>query len=450
MLAPLSESLETGGPKGPKHAPVSGFAPPVNLLDFKLFTQGQPYEAFSQMRENAPVCWHPEEDEYEPGFWVLTRYDDIMEVSRKPQIFSSQKGGIQISWGRPEKRHPQLFRASVDNMINLDAPLHLELRREHMPFFTPAYIQELKKKVDAQVTVLLDRMAPLGECDLVETFSAELPLFTLSEILGIPEADRPKLVKWMHYLEVAADTQRAIEYGDRELTEADFKFYEEFMANVQEMFEYGRSLLLKRRDDPKEDLLSAIARAQLEGEYLGEEWLDGSWLLIVFAGNDTTRNSISGTMRLLTDNPQQKQMLLDDMSLLPGAVHEFIRMVSPVIHMRRTAKEDAEIRGQKIGAGEKVVLWYGAANRDPEMFENPNALDITRANANKHLAFGFGPHVCLGKNVANMQLEAAYKQILTRFPDMRATAEPQIAPNNFVLAIQKLPVAFTKESAKAR
>jgi cytochrome P450 len=176
---------------------------------------------------------------------------------------------------------------------------------------------------------------------------------------------------------------------------------------------------------------------------LSDEYLDGSWLLIVFAGNDTTRNTLSGTMKLLTEFPDQKARLIADPSLMGGAVNEFIRMVSPVIYMRRTATRDAEIAGQAVREGEKVVMYYGAANRDEAVFDNPDQLDITRPNADKHIAFGYGPHVCIGKRVAQIQLEEAYRQILGRFPDIRWTGEIDIAPNNFVHAISKLEVEFT-------
>jgi cytochrome P450 len=237
----------------------------------------------------------------------------------------------------------------------------------------------------------------------------------------------------MHYLETAADTMRKGDVIDPE-------FFGAFVQNVLDMFEYGKTVLQARRKTPKEDLLSAIAHAKIDGELLSDEMLDGSWLLIVFAGNDTTRNSISGTMKLLTEFPEQKQRLLSDASLVPNMVHEAIRMVSPVIYMRRTATQDAEIHGQKIGEGEKVVMYYGAANRDPAVFEEPDRFDVTRANAKDHLAFGMGPHVCLGQRVANMQLECAYRQILTRFPNVEWTGEIEIAPNNFVHAVSKLGV----------
>jgi cytochrome P450 len=444
VLKPLADQiLETYAPE-PKYGRTFAFDPPVDLAHFAPFLNGQPFDAFRAMRENAPVCWCKESPEFGGGFWALTRYDDVRAVSLNPQTFSSQKGGILMGYGKPETRHPILHRASLDQMINMDQPIHFELRREHLPFFTQKYVADLKVKVERKVTELLDGMAPLGKCDLVEHLSAELPLFTLSEILGIPESDRPKLVRWMHFLEIAGYIVAEKNFGT-----VDPKFFADFMSNVGEMFEYGRDLLLKRRADPRADLLTALAQAKVQGDVLPNEYLDGSWLLIVFAGNDTTRNSISGTMKLLTEFAEQKARVQADLSLLPTMVDEAIRMVSPVMYMRRTATKDTEIRGQKIAEGEKVIMYYGAANRDPSVFPDPDRFDPARANAKDHVAFGTGPHVCLGQRVANMQLEAVYRQILTRFPDMQWTGEIDVAPNNFVHAIRKLGVAFTPEKRRA-
>lgn len=444
MLKPLADQILENYAPEPKFARTFAFEPPVDLAHFSAFTSGQPYPAFKAMREKAPICWCKEPPELGGGFWALTRYDDVKHVSLHPELFSSQKGGILMGYGKPETRHPILHRASLDQMINMDQPIHFELRREHMPFFTPKYVADLKEKVERKVTSLLDAIAAKGKCDLVEHISAELPLFTLSEILGIPEADRPKLVRWMHFLEIAGYIVAEKNFGA-----IDPNFFGEFMSNVQEMFDYGRHILHERRENPREDLLSALARAKVAGDLLPDEYLDGSWLLIVFAGNDTTRNSISGTMKLLTEFPAEKAKVQADPSLLPNMVHEAIRMVSPVIYMRRTATQDTELRGQKIAAGEKVIMYYSAANRDPEVFADPDRFDVTRSNAKDHVAFGYGPHVCLGQRVANMQLEAVYRQILTRFPDMRWTGDIDIAPNNFVHAIRKLEVAFTPERRKA-
>lgn len=408
----------------------------------QTFVQGQPFSAFARLREAAPVCWHPEPDGL-PGFWVVTRHADVMRVNGDPAVFSSQRGGILMNTPRPDQGHVLLGRASLDTMINLDAPYHMQLRREHMPFFTPAYLNQLKLKIAGEVGRIIDEMAPKGGGDLVEMFSSRLPLYTLCEILGVPEPDRPKFLHWMHYLELAQNL--AAEQAAQPVAPSLelIQFVADFKANVEEMFAYGQYMLHRRREEPQADLMSAIARAQVDGQLLSDEYLDGSWLLIVFAGNDTTRNTLSGAMKLLTEFPDQRARLIGDPGLLANAADEFIRMVSPVIYMRRTALQDTNVAGQAIAEGEKVVMYYGAANRDPAVFENPDTLDVARPNAGKHIAFGYGPHVCLGKRVAQIQLEEAYRQLLGRLPDIAWTGEIDIAPNSFVHAIRKLGVSYT-------
>jgi len=445
----ISETVEVGGAKGPARARRYPLASPVNLCDPQAFTKGPPLEAFELLRKSAPVAWN-EEPEDRPGFWSVTRYEDVMRVNGDPTTFSSQRGGILMAHQRSEM---QLAKASLDTMINMDAPNHLQLRREHMPYFTPSYLRTLGLKVENEVTRLLDVMAPMGKCDLVPMFSAQLPLFTLCEILGVPLEDRPKFLTWMHFLEMAnsfaaeraGDGGGGLESAAAQVPPEMQAFLDAFKAAIDDMFAYGRDMLHKRRQDPQADLMSAIARAQIDGEFLSDEYLDGSWLLIVFAGNDTTRNSISGTMGLLTDFPDQKAKLIAKPELMPNAVNEFIRMISPVMYMRRTATRDVEIAGQEIAEGEKVIMYFGSANRDEAMFPDPDKLDIERANADKHIAFGYGPHTCIGKRVAQMQLEATYRQILARFPDIRQDGPMEVAPNNFVYAIRGMPVAFTPE-----
>jgi len=440
----ISQTAVEGRP-GPVFSEVFPRLDGLQLNDAKTFVRGQPFEAFARLRETAPVCWHAEPGDL-PGFWVVTRHADVMRVNGDPTTFSSRRGGILMNTPKPGTGHVLLGRASFDTMINMDAPQHLQLRREHMPFFTPAYLNALKVKVAAEVTRLIDGMAPRGECDMVEAFSSRLPLFTLCEILGVPEADRPKFLHWMHYLELAQNL--AADQAVQPITPSIelMQFVADFNASVEEMFAYGQHMLHKRRQDPQSDLMTAIARAQVDGEMLSDEYLDGSWLLIVFAGNDTTRNTLSGAMKLLTEFPDQKAKLAAQPDLLGNAVDEFIRLVSPVIYMRRTALRDAEIAGQKIAEGEKVIMYYGAANRDASVFENPDKLDVARANANKHIAFGYGPHVCLGKRVAQIQLEEAYRQLLVRLPNIEWTGEIDIAPNNFVHAIRKLGVRYTAKA----
>ncbi len=440
----ISQTAVEGRP-GPVYREAYPRLDGLQFNDAKTFVHGQPFEAFARLRASAPVCWHAEPGDL-PGFWAVTRHADVMRVNGDPATFSSRRGGILMNTPKPGTGHVLLGRASFDTMINLDAPEHLQLRREHMPFFTPAYLNTLKVKVAAEVTRLIDDMAPKGGCDMVEAFSSRLPLYTLCEILGVPAADRPKFLQWMHYLELAQNLAADQAVQPIAPTVELMQFVADFNSNVEEMFAYGLHMLHKRRNDPQADLMTAIARAQVDGEMLSDEYLDGSWLLIVFAGNDTTRNTLSGAMKLLTEFPEQKVKLAAHPELLGNAADEFIRMVSPVIYMRRTALRDTEIADQKIAEGEKVIMYYGAANRDASVFDDADRLDVARPNANKHIAFGYGPHVCLGKRVAQIQLEEAYRQLLVRLPDIEWSGEIDIAPNNFVHAIRKLGVRYTAKT----
>ena len=447
---PISETALNTKIKANAYEPYYNYKSPIDLYDIHKFTNGQPFEEFDELRKNSPIYFQdPPEWDTEPGSWMLTSYKDIVEVSSNPSIYSSQIAtGNLITLGNPETRHPKLWQTSIDHMLNLDGSFHLDLRKEHMPFFKPGYVDELHKKVEIKVSSLLDAIAKIGKSNLVKDISQQIPIFTLSEILGIPEADRHKLATWMEFLELAqylsAENLKQTT-GNEEEMEVDPSMIELFENMVNEMFDYGKHILQEKRNNPSNDLLSAIANAELDGHKLSQEYLDGSWLLIIFAGNDTTRNSISGAIKLLTEFPDQKNKLLNKLELLPNFAQETIRMVSPVIHMRRTTKCETIIGNQKIGPGEKIIMWYGAANRDPSIFKNPHQFDIERDNAIKHLAFGLGRHTCIGKPVALMQLKEVYKQILTRFPDMKMDGDWKVAPNNFVHAIQEMPVSFTPE-----
>ena len=435
---------------GNAYDPYYSYKSPIDLYDIHQFTNGQPFEAYADLRKNSPIYFqNPPDWDIEPGAWMLTSYKDIVEVSSNPKIFSSQAAtGTLLTLGDPKTRHPKLWQTSIDHMLNLDGSFHLDLRKEHMPFFKPGYVDELHKKVEIKVSDLLDVIAKVGKSNLVKDLSQQIPIFTLSEVLGIPEEDRHKLATWMEFLELAqylsAENLKQ-QTGNEEEMEVDPSMIELFENMVNEMFDYGKYILQEKRNNPQNDLLSAIANAELGGAKLSQEYLDGSWLLIIFAGNDTTRNSISGAIKLLTEFPEQKKKLLENIDLLPNFAQETIRMVSPVIHMRRTTTCETTLGNQKLGKGEKVIMWYGAANRDPAIFSNPNNFDIERENAVKHLAFGMGRHTCIGKPIALMQLKEVYKQILTRFPDMHMDGDWKVAPNNFVHAIQEMPVSFTPE-----
>lgn len=444
----LSDQIINNEIRNPAFKQINSFKPSNKLNDLDLFTKGQPFNLYKELRDNAPIFFHePMPMDPEPGYWALTRYEDIKHVSMNPKIFSSQYAtGNMLTQGAEENRHPKLFKSTIDHMLNLDGQMHLNLRKEHMPFFKPGYVDDLRKKVSVKVTELLDIIAPMGQCNLVQQVSQQLPIYTLSEILGIPEEDRQKLVSWMEFLELAQYfTYEIIKEQNEGKTEStpDPAIIDMFNSMVDEMFDYGRFILKYKRENPSDDLLTAIANAEIDGEKLSDEFLDGSWLLIIFAGNDTTRNTMSGGIKLLHENQTQKDLLMQNQDLIPNFINETVRCVSPVIHMRRTTLEETEINGQRIGAHEKVALWYGAANRDPAIFENPDEFNILRKNADKHLAFGIGRHTCLGKPVALMQLQEFYSQFLSRFQDFEMNGEWKVAPNNFVHAIQEMPIKFS-------
>lgn len=405
------------------------------------FTTGHPYAHYKALREQAPLSWTALPRKMR-GFWAVTRYADIKQVEVNPQIYSSERGSINMGMPPKHLRFPKkLFPAALNSLINLDAPRHMELRLQQKDFFIPRYVATLKEKVGAKVDALLDDLeakarANDGRADFVKCVSEQLPLYTLCEMLGVDEDDRPKIVRWMHYLEMA----QQVVASPWDTFKNDPMFIPRYIKNVREMFAYGEAVMRDRRANPREDLLTVIAQSTLEGEPLSQDYLDGSWLLIIFAGNDTTRNSLSGTMRLLTQFPEEKAKVLADRSLIPNMIQESLRMTAPVIHMRRTAMEDTELNGQKIAKDEKLILWFGAANRDPDIFESPDQFDVARANASKHFAFGHGPHKCLGSRIALLQLHLAYEKILERFPNIKWTGEQTMAPNNFVHAISSLTV----------
>jgi cytochrome P450 len=409
------------------------------LTEFRLgstnsWTQGHPYDFYKRMREEAPVMWSPGLNKTS-GFWSVSRYDDVKYVEQNPQIFSSQRGSMNMAVMPNRGKAERLMNAAFNSLINLDGDVHRELRAQQMPFFLPQYVEQLKDRVGQKIDQLLDDIEKKGPVvDFAKMFSTQLPLFTLCEMLGVDEEDRPQIAKWMHYLELAP--QFLTHPFRMFLAEPMFVF--RFEKMLADMFDYGERVMADRIANPRQDLLTTIANASLDGKSMSQSYLDGSWLLIIFAGNDTTRNSLSGTIRLLTQFEDQRQLVLSDRSLIDRMSNESLRMTSPVMHMRRTAIEDTEIAGQRIAKDEKVIMWYGSANRDPSVFPNPDTFDLSRDNVEKHMAFGLGVHRCLGNRIAHMQLSMAYERILDRFPNIVWTGKQKIEPIILVHAISSL------------
>ncbi len=415
-----------------------------DLGSTNAWTRGQPFDFYRRMREESPVMWSRARKPAS-GFWSVSRYEDVKHVELNPSVFSSQRGSMNMAVLPPSGKADRLMYAAHNSLINLDADVHRDLRLQQSEFFFPKYVETLKERVGKKIDELLDNMEREGpEVDFAKMFSTELPMFTLCEMLGVDEQDRPNIIKWMHYLELAP---QFLTHPFR-MFMAEPMFLFRFNQMLDDMFNYGERVMADRIKNPRQDLLTVIANATLDDKPLSQNYLDGSWLLIIFAGNDTTRNSLSGTIRLMTEFQQQRQMVIDDPSLIERMSHEALRMTSPVMHMRRTATEDTEIAGQRIAENEKVIMWYGAANRDPSVFPNPDTFDLTRDNVEKHVAFGHGVHRCLGNRIAQMQLKMAYERILERFPNIYWTGKQKIEPIILVHAISSLRVNLYGKDAK--
>jgi len=399
----------------------------VDLNDSGTFVRGVPHDKLDLVRARHPVYWNEENREWGPGFWNLTRYDDVVAVSRDTETFSSARG-INISY--PPEADVDVVNAVVGNMICMDPPLHRAYRKIAQPFFTPSAIRQLRGRIHELATEILDRALAKGEFDFMSDVAAPLPISVLCDILGVPHADWQRIFDWSNTL---------IGFDDPDLGETEEKVQQTFL----DLFGYGQQLIEDRRKHPRGDLMTAIATAQPEdGMAIPEHLLNGFFLLMVIAGNETTRNSISGGMLALIEHPEQFRKLVDHRELLATAVEEILRWVSPVNYMRRTATRDTSIGQTAIRAGDKVVMWYGAANRDPEVFANPHSFDVTR-DPNPHLAFGIGEHFCLGSRLAQMQLAVMFSEIARRNPKAELSGEVSYVRTNFINGIKTMPVRFS-------
>jgi len=397
----------------------------VDLMDMDIFTRTVPHDKFKILRNQYPVYWNEEEDP-EPGFWCITKYDDIVAVSNDTDTYSSAQG-INIYYERDVD--PAITGGLIGNMITMDPPMHTTYRKIAAPFFTLSAIQKLEPRIRELTNEILDEVAPRGECEFMQDVAAKLPIAMICEIMGVPESDHGLIFDW---------SNKMIGLEDPELV----PIREEGFATIMQVYQYGQEMVAERRKHPKDDLITAMAQAMPEDSPVPPMLLDGFFLLMVIAGNETTRNTISGGMQALIEHPGQRRKLLDDPGLIPTAVEEILRWVSPVVYMRRTATRDTELRGVSIAEGDKVVMWYPAANRDEEAFANPDTFDVTR-DPNPHLAFGIGRHRCLGARLAQLQLRIIFTELLRRFPDMEITGDVTRVRTNFINGIKKMPVKFT-------
>ncbi len=407
----------------------------VNLYDSATFERGMPHDYFTWLREHEPVHWQPPAqlranladimDAEQRGYWALTRHRDIIEVSLDQERFSSERGTV-ITNDLNDERIAQLRLW----MINQDAPNHTKLRKLVNKGFTKRMIGNMEGHIQRLCCEIVDGIALKGECDFVTSVASELPLLVIAELVGCPLEDRAKLFNWSNQMVGFEDPEFA---NEARATDA-----------MGEMFEYASRLAAKRRSDPRDDLTSVLVNAEIDGERLDELGFNMFFMLLILAGNETTRNAISGGMLALSEHRDQWQKLLDDPALLPTATEEILRYVSPVISMRRTATRDTEIAGQRIRENDKVVMFYPSANRDADAFENPDRFDVTR-EPNPHLAFGWGPHFCLGASLARGEIRGIFSELLSRFPDIEVCGPVRRMRSSTVNSIKSMPVRFTPE-----
>ena len=394
----------------------------VDLTDLDTFVKGVPHDQFDLLRAEAPVYFHPETNG--AGFWCITRADDLHKVSQTWEVFSSE-WGITLHEAESEEALEQQRMM----MLMMDPPRHTRLRLLVNKGFTPRMVERLHDRVREVTRDIVDDIAKRGECDFVVDVAAELPLQVIAEIMGVPHEDRHQLFTWSNQMIGSEDPEYAV---SPEIAQ----------SAMIDMFGYANELATSKRANPSDDIISVLLQAEVEGERLSDLEFDLFFELLAVAGNETTRNLISHGMLALIENPDQRELLIGDPSLLPNTVEEMLRYASPVMYMRRTARSDLEIRGETIKEGDKVALWYIAANHDPEVFVNPHAFDIRRDTSDHEAFGGGGPHFCLGSHLAKLEITVMFEELMTRIPRMELAGDVQRLRSNFINGIKHLPVSF--------
>ena len=398
----------------------------IDLLDRDRFTQGIPHEWFTWLRANAPVFHHDEPDG--AGFWVITRYDDIVAANRDAASLSSSQelGGVVMLEG-PTAPFPGTEMAG-NMMLFMDPPDHTRYRKLVNRGFTPRMIGALEPHVRDLTVGIVEAALAKRDCDFVVDVAAELPLEVIAELLGVPRDDRHKLFDWSNRMVGSEDPEYQV--SEEHVTEAQI-----------EMFMYAQALAEKRRAAPQDDIVTTLLTAEIDGDSLSEMDFNLFFMLLSVAGNETTRNAIAHGMNAFLENPDQWALLVSDPDRhMATCVEEILRWASPVLYFRRNARKDVTLSGQTIRAGEKISLWYISGNRDEAIFDDPFRFDITR-DPNPHIAFGGGgPHFCLGAQLARLEIRLLFDELARRVPRLEQLGEPDRLRSNFIGGIKHLPV----------
>jgi cytochrome P450 len=400
----------------------------IDLSDHDAFVDAVPHAAFAQLRRQDPVHWNPEPDGA-PGFWAVTRYEDIRAVHRDVKTYSSEIGGTSLEDLDAEQV------AARKSMIDMDPPRHDELRGLIARRFTPKAVGVWADQVRTVTREVLDTALPKGEFDFVQEISSEIPMQVFAEILGVPHEERRVIID-------IGDRLLGNQDPEYKVADADAHRNLPFSSPAAlEMFAFGRALAKQRREHPRDDIIT-----QLAFEPLTQQEFDTYFLLLAAAGNETTRHTITHGLLALLEHPEELEKLRaagDDEALRKSAAEEMLRWATPVHHFRRTASVDTELAGAKIAAGDKVTTWFVSGNRDADVFDEPDRFDIARS-PNKHMAFGPGGiHHCMGAHLAKMEVRIAFEELLARTDAIELTGPPERLRSNFFNGIKRLPVRVT-------
>jgi len=418
--------------------------PPAESVDLsspEFWTRPLPEReaAFTALRRDAPISFHREfepppglELPRGPGYWALVRHAEILEVSRNSELFCSGRGT-----NIPDL--PEAFNEFFGSMINMDEPRHGRLRRIVSRGFTPRALGRLEDDVQRRARETIDRVIDRGSCDFVADIAAPLPLEIICDLMGIPESQTRFVFEKSNVI---------LGLGDPEYVPEASGIIASALGAGKALADLMVDLAGHKQGRGGDDLTSRLLDAALEGEALTHQELASFFVLLVVAGNETTRNAISHGMKALCDHPDERRRWAADFDgVAPSAIEEIVRWSSPVMHFRRTVTRDTVLSGQPLAKGEKVVMWYGSANRDESVFSDPCRFDVLRA-PNEHVGFGGpGPHHCLGANLARREMRVIFREIFRRLPDLEITGPPDMLRSNFIHGIKRMPCAWTKRAA---
>jgi cytochrome P450 family 142 subfamily A polypeptide 1 len=385
----------------------------IRLLDGDFYV-GDPEAHYRWMRANAPLYRDTVGE-----IWGVALHEDIMHVSKNPQIFCSGKSS------RPEEG------SWIPSMINLDDPEHKRRRNLVNRGFTPRQVEDHEQTVRNVVTDLIDAVAEKGQCEFVRDIAAPLPMAIIGGLLGVAREDWATLLQWSEdmLLGTNANAPDEVKMGAARAGGA--------------YAQYAMEVINDRRKNPRDDLIGTLVSSEIDGEGLTDEELIQESLLILVGGDETTRHVITGGTKALIEHPEQRQKLVDDPSRIPTAVEEMLRWVTPIKNMNRTATRDVVLRGEQVREGDKLLLLYQSGNRDERVFKDPDRFDIER-NPNDHVAFGgYGAHFCLGASLARLELRVVFEELLRRLPDMELDGATPLRPSNFIVGIEDMPVTYT-------